>query len=74
MTKLKALLIDDDLKFCQTFHALAETIFDLTVVHSGKEGLAALNKTTPHVVLLDLKLGKGMNGIEVLKRIKKNTA
>ncbi len=72
MTKLKALLIDDDKKFCHTFQALAEATFDLTTTHSGREGLEALNKATPHVVLLDLKLGKGMNGIEVLKRIKKS--
>jgi len=71
MIKLKALLIDDDKKFCHTFQALAEATFDLTIVHSGREGLEALNKSTPHVVLLDLKLGKGMNGIEVLKRIKR---
>lgn len=72
MTKLKALLIDDDKKFCNTFQTLAETTFDLTITHSGKDGLEALNKSTPQVVLLDLKLGKGMNGIEILKRIKKS--
>lgn len=72
MTKLKALLIDDDKKFCQTLQALAETTFDLTITHSGRDGLEALNKSIPHVVLLDLKLGKGMNGMEILKRIKKS--
>ncbi|MDZ7342381.1 MAG: sigma-54 dependent transcriptional regulator [candidate division KSB1 bacterium] len=72
MTKLNALLIDDDKKFCHTFQMLAEATFDLTIVHSGRDGLEALNKLTPHVVLLDLKLGKGMDGIEVLKRIKKS--
>lgn len=72
MTKLKALMIDDDKNFCQAFQALAETSFDLTIVHSGKDGLTALNKSMPHVLLLDLKLGKGMNGIEILKRIKKS--
>ncbi len=72
MTKLKALLIDDDRKFCQTFQSLAENTFDLTIRHSGRDGLEALNKLTPQVALLDLKLGKGMNGIEILKRIKKS--
>lgn len=72
MTKLKALLIDDDKKFCHTFQTLAESTFELTITHSGRDGLEALNKFTPEVVLLDLKLGKGMNGIEVLKRIKKS--
>jgi DNA-binding NtrC family response regulator len=70
MTQLKALLIDDDKKFCQIFHSLAEATFDLTITHSGKEGLEALNRSTFHVALLDLKLGKGMNGLEILRRIK----
>lgn len=70
MPQLKALLIDDDKKFCQIFHSLAETSFDLTITHSGKEGLEALNRGSFQVVLLDLKLGKGMNGLEILRRIK----
>ncbi len=72
MTKLTTLLIDDDKNFCQTFQSLSEDSFDLTIAHSGKYGLRELNKTTPQVVLLDFKLGRGMNGLEVLKRIKKS--
>lgn len=72
MNKLTALLIDDDRNFCQTFQSLSENTFDLNIAYSGKEGLERLKQFTPQVVLLDLKLGKGMNGLEVLKRIKKN--
>jgi len=71
MTKLKALLIDDDKKFCQTFESLAEDTFSLIVTHSGKEGLKEFQKNNFDVVFLDLKLGRGMNGLEILKRIKK---
>ena len=70
MNKLTALLIDDDHNFCRTFQSLAENTFDLKIAHSGKDGLKLLNKSSPHVVLLDLKLGRGMNGLEVLKKIK----
>ena len=72
MNKLTALLIDDDHNFCRTFQSLAENTFDLKIAHSGKGGLKLLNKSTPQVVLLDLKLGRGMNGLEVLKKIKQN--
>ena len=71
MTKLKALLIDDDKQFCQTFETLAEDTFNLVVTHSGKEGLKEFQKNNFDVVFLDLKLGRGMNGLEILKRIKK---
>ena len=69
MKKLTALLIDDDKNFCKTFCSLAEQSFELTVANSGKDGLAKLKREQPQVVLLDLKLGRGMNGLEVLKRI-----
>jgi len=72
MSRIKALLIDDDREFCQTFELLARDNFDLTIAHSGKAGLAQLNKMFFQVVLLDLKLGRGMNGLEVLKKIKKD--
>ena len=71
MTKLKALLIDDDKQFCQTFETLAEDTFHLFVTHLGKQGLQQLKQTEYDVVFLDLKLGRGMNGLEVLKRIVK---
>ena len=71
MNKLNAILIDDDRNFCQTFHSLAENSFNFKIAHSGKEGLELLKSYPPHVVLLDLKLGSSMNGLEVLKRIKK---
>ena len=72
MTKINALLIDDDKNFCKTFQTLSENSFNLTIVHSGREGLQQIKKISPEVVLLDLKLGRGLNGLEVLKRIKKS--
>jgi ActR/RegA family two-component response regulator len=73
MPKLTALLIDDDQNFCHTFQSLAENTFDLKIAHSGKQGLILLDKSSPHVVLLDLKLGRGMNGLEVPKKNKADT-
>jgi len=70
MKKLNALLIDDDKEFCQAFFTLAEANFNLEIKHSGKDGLKELDRSMPHVVLLDLKLGRGMDGLEVLKKIK----
>ncbi len=69
MKKLKALLIDDDKQFCQSFSALSEEKFDLRITHNGKSGLAELKKSSPDVVFLDYKLGRGMNGLDVLEKI-----
>ena len=72
MDKIKALLIDDDIKFCQTFGTLSANTFDLEIANSGTKGLNCLTKSPPYVVLLDLQLGKGINGLEGLIRIKKS--
>ncbi|MDN5634736.1 MAG: response regulator transcription factor, partial [Brevibacterium sp.] len=36
---------------------------------SGEEALAAVDELTPDVVLCDLRLGAGIDGIEVTKRL-----
>jgi len=70
MPKLNALLIDDDHRFCETFKILSEEYFNLTISHNSREGLHALKNGTPDVVLLDLKLGRTMNGLHILQQIK----
>ncbi|NOZ61757.1 MAG: sigma-54-dependent Fis family transcriptional regulator [Calditrichaeota bacterium] len=71
MKKLNALLVDDDIRFCRTFEALSSNLFNLSVVHHGKDAWKQLAHALPDVVFLDYKLGKGTNGLEVLKKIKK---
>ncbi len=71
MKKLKALLVDDDLRFCRSFETLSQDLFNLTIVHSGKEAFKALANVVPDVIFLDYKLGRGTNGLEILKKIKK---
>ncbi|HDQ00657.1 MAG TPA: sigma-54-dependent Fis family transcriptional regulator [bacterium] len=70
MRKLNALLVDDDLSFCQTFQNLSQQFFKLKYVNSGKDALAELKTSVPDVVFLDYRLGRGMDGLQVLKRIK----
>jgi len=70
MKKLNALLIDDDRQFCDAFTLLSENQFEITLAHTGKIGLKKLSDSVPDVVLLDLRLGDGMDGLQVLKKIK----
>ncbi len=70
MNRIRALLIDDDDSFAGDFAALAEDSFQLSFAVSGAEGLEMLRKQSPDVVLLDLCLGAGMDGLETLRRIK----
>ena len=43
--------------------------FSVTMVHSGTEGLAAIEKETFHLILLDIML-PGIDGFELLKVIR----
>ena len=47
--------------------------FKLTLAFNGEEGLAALKKEIPDLVLLDIMMPK-MNGIEMLKAVKADPA
>ncbi len=71
MKKIKLLLVDDEEEFVKT---LAERLKmrDLKpdTVHDGKQALSYVEETEPDVILLDLKM-PGMDGMEVLKRVRK---
>jgi DNA-binding NtrC family response regulator len=74
MEKCKVLLVDDEEEFVI---ALAERLemrnLDARVAHNGEQALHMIADEPPDVMLLDLKM-PGMDGLEVLRRIKKTHA
>ena len=72
MDKMRVLLVDDEVEFVST---LSERLnlrnFDAQTATSGEEALMKIDQSPPDLVLLDM-LMPGMNGIEVLKRIKRD--
>ncbi|MGA7874745.1 MAG: response regulator [Desulfoferrobacter sp.] len=71
MAQFKVLLVDDEEEFA---FALAERLqmrgLDTKIVHNGEQALFMVQDYVPEVVLLDLKM-PGMDGLEVLRRVKK---
>lgn len=66
----KILVIDDSLVIRKMVEiALEEEDYDIVTAVSGKEGLDALDKNNPDLVILDMML-PDINGIEILKTIK----
>jgi len=67
---IKALLVDDEKEFVES---LAERLqlrnVVASVAHDGEEALSALKGEEPDVMVLDLRM-PGIDGIEVLKRVK----
>jgi len=67
---LNILIIDDEINICFTLKGILEDEgYSCFLDHNGKDGLNTIESLHPDLVILDVKL-EGMNGIEVLKKIK----
>jgi anti-anti-sigma factor len=66
----KILVIDDEKPTLMMFRlTLAACGYEVLTAENGQQGLEVFNRDRPSIVLTDIKM-PGMNGIEVLKRIK----
>lgn len=72
MARYKVLLVDDEEELVR---ALAERLeirqLECEVALNGEEALRMVVDNPPHVILLDLRM-PGMDGMEVLRRVKKS--
>jgi len=70
MAKMALMLVDDELRYLETTaKLLARKGYQALTAPSGVEALEKLKKEYVDVVILDVKM-PGMDGLEVLKRIK----
>lgn len=69
--KLKVLLVDDEQEFVETLaDRLQMRDLEASTAHNGEEALSVVKGEEPDVIVLDLKM-PGIDGIEVLRRVKK---
>lgn len=70
MTKIKLLIVDDEIEFATTLAERMELRGIATqTANNGKEALELVHSSPPDLVILDLKM-PDMSGLEVLERIK----
>ena len=70
MQNTKILLIDDEVDIVRVLSmSLKIDGYDVVTAYSGEEGLEVFDRESPNVVLTDIKM-PGMDGLEVLKKIK----
>ncbi len=65
------LIIDDNPQFAEDLRALTGEEFQLVTAGSGEDGVRKFSECSVDLVLLDLKLGRGIDGLEVLRRLKR---
>jgi DNA-binding NtrC family response regulator len=72
MDKFSVLVVDDEQDFLETLvNRLVKRNMDATGVRSGEEALALMKKKLFDVIVLDVKMPGGMDGIEALREMKK---
>ncbi len=77
MTSITVLLVDDHVVVRSGLKALLGTQPDIDVVGeaaSGEDALSAAESCSPDVILMDLAMGPGMDGIEAIKRLRQRNS
>ena len=72
MNAYRVLVVDDEMDFLETIvNRLLKRKIEAKGVPSGEAALALMKEINFDVILLDIKMPGGMDGIEVLREIKK---
>jgi len=67
------LIIDDDPDFVDGIRSILETAdYDVDAAYNPKDGLDALQKKDYDLLLLDIMMGRGAEGIMIARRLRKD--
>lgn len=70
--QIRLLIVDDEQDFVETLvNRFTKRNFDVVGVNSGEQALEAMQNKYYDVVVLDIKMPGGMDGIETLREIKR---
>ena len=70
--KQSILAVDDDLVNLKTLYEILKDMYKFYMAPSGERALQFLEFTIPDLILLDIKM-PGMNGLEVINRLKQDS-
>jgi two-component system alkaline phosphatase synthesis response regulator PhoP len=72
--KKRLLIVDDDPDFAGAISAILEQAgYDTDVVHNPKDGWQALKKNSYDLLLLDIMMGRGAEGVMMARKIRKDS-
>lgn len=69
--KYKVLYVEDDIIALNYISIVLRSLYEVSTAFSAKAALEQVNKTEYDVLMLDINLGKGMDGVELMQEIRK---
>jgi two-component system nitrogen regulation response regulator NtrX len=70
-TKATVLVVDDEEGIVETLSGILEDEdYEVITASSGEQALSLVKEYSPEIILLDVWMPKGMDGLETLKNIK----
>lgn len=70
--KIKIMIIDDNVTNLNIAHMALKSKYEVLLIPSGEKALKLFERLTPDLILLDVDM-PGMDGFEVIKRIKQSS-
>lgn len=67
----RILVVDDEKEIVEVLRDHFESTYDADSALDGKKALARIRKQRPDLIVLDIRM-PGLNGIDVLKRVKRS--
>ncbi len=67
----KVLIIEDDNVLCKDFQKIFSDRYEMLIASTGTDGLGKALRWQPDLIILDIILPGGMNGFDVLRKLKR---
>lgn len=68
--KPKVIFVDDDAASRSVLSLFLRKLYDVDVASTGEEAVAMMKNINYNLILLDISLGKGINGLDLIKLIR----
>ena len=69
----RLLIIDDDPDFVSAIRSILEGAgYDVTATYNPEDGFAKLESDTPDLLLLDIMMGRGAEGVMIARKLRKD--
>lgn len=66
----KILIVEDDSVLCKDFQKIFSDRYKILIANTGTDGLGKSLEWLPDLIILDIMLPGGMNGFDVLRKLK----